>query len=68
MSPQIFSNLIFVGRLLLYSAIASAVIKYVLPNWNLLARGLTEEAMNMIAISLITLPVGLFAFVLWLKR
>jgi hypothetical protein len=68
MSPQIFSNLIFVGRLLLYSAIASAVIKYVLPNWNLLARGLTEEAMNMIAISLITLPVGFFAFVLWLKR
>jgi len=53
---------------LLYSAIVSAVIKYVLPNWNLLARGLTEEAMNMIAISLITLPVGFFAFVLWLKR
>ncbi|OIP76977.1 MAG: hypothetical protein AUK48_04960 [Oscillatoriales cyanobacterium CG2_30_44_21] len=68
MSTQIFSNLVFVGRLLLYSAIASAVIKYVLPNWNLLARGISEEAMNLISISLITLPVGFFAFVLWLKR
>ena len=61
-------QILFILRLLVYSAIASAVIKYVAPTWNLLANNLTVDVMNEIAISLITLPVGLFAFVLWLKR
>ncbi|MFN5396609.1 MAG: hypothetical protein ACK5C4_03145 [Pseudanabaena sp.] len=61
-------QILFILRLLVYSAIASAVIKYVVPTWSLLANNLTVDVMNEIAISLITLPVGLFAFVLWLKR
>ncbi|NUN63848.1 hypothetical protein HCU40_03565 [Pseudanabaena biceps] len=68
MSLQIFSKIVFIARLLFYSAIASAVIKYIAPHWKLLANGLTEESMNAIAFALITVPVGLYAFVLWLKR
>jgi hypothetical protein len=67
MSLQIFSQIIFILRLLIYSAIASAVIKYAAPSWELL-NNLTVDVMNEIAISVITLPVFVFAFVLWLKR
>jgi hypothetical protein len=62
------SQFFYILRLLAYSAIISAVIKYAAPNWVLLTHNLTIDVMNAIAISLITLPVGLFAFVLWLKR
>ncbi len=61
---QIFSQTIFILRLLVYSAIASAVIKYAAPNWVLL-NNLTVDMINAIALSAITIPVGLFAFVLW---
>jgi hypothetical protein len=61
-------QILFILRLLVYSAIASAVIKYAAPNWGLLTNNLTVDVMNAIAISCIILPVGLFAFVLWLKR
>ncbi|MBD2189787.1 hypothetical protein [Pseudanabaena mucicola] len=62
------SQALYILRLLAYSAIISAVIKYAAPNWVLLTHNLNVDIMNAIAISLITLPVGLFAFVLWLKR
>jgi len=55
-------------RLFVYSTIASAVIKYAAPTWDLLVNNLTIDVMDVIAIYAITLPVGLFAFVLWLKR
>ena len=61
------SQFLFILQLFIYSAIASAVIKYIAPNWTLL-NGLTIDAMNAIAFSAITIPVALFAFVLWLKR
>lgn len=71
MSLQIFSQLLlqllFIAKLLIYSLIISAGIKYIVPNWSLL-NGLTNEVMNAIAFSAITIPVALFAFVLWLKR
>ena len=63
-----WQQILFILRLFVYSAIASAVIKYVAPTWGLLANHLTVDTINAIAISLITLPVGLFAFILWLKR
>ena len=63
-----WQQILFILRLFVYSAIASAVIKYVAPTWSLLANNLTVDVMNAIAISVITLPVGIFAFVLWLKR
>ena len=61
-------QILFILRLFVCSAIASAGIKYAAPHWSLLTNNLTVDAMNAIAISSITLPVGLFAFVLWLKR
>ena len=67
MSLKIFPQFLFVLRLLIYSAIVSAVIKYAVPNWLVLSE-LTEDAMNAIAFFCITIPVALFAFVLWLKR
>ena len=68
MTRQIFSQFLFVLQVFVYSAIASAVIKYVAPNWSLLMNNLTVDVMNEIAIVAITIPVALFAFVLWLKR
>lgn len=59
---------LFILRLFVYSTIVSAVIKYAAPTWGLLVNNLTVDVMDAIAISAITLPVGLFAFVLWLKR
>jgi hypothetical protein len=67
MSMEIFSQFLFVLRLLAYSAIASVVIKYAAPNWVSLTE-LTANTINAIAFSCITLPVALFAFFLWLKR
>ena len=61
------SQFLFILQLFIYSAIVSAVIKYIAPDWTLL-NGLTIDAMNAIALSAITIPVALFAFVLWLKR
>ena len=63
-----WQQILFILRLLIYSTIASAVIKYLAPNWSLLTNNLTVDVINAIAISVITLPVGFFAFVLWLKR
>jgi hypothetical protein len=63
-----WQKVLFILRLLIYSTIASAVIKYAAPNWSLLTNNLTVDVINAITLSLITLPVGLFAFVLWLKR
>lgn len=67
MQLQIFSQFLFVVRLLAYSAIASAFIKYILPNWSVL-KGLSTDVMNISAFIAITIPVAIFAFVLWLKR
>jgi hypothetical protein len=61
-------QILFILRLLIYSAIVSAIIKYAAPSWSLLNNNLTVDVINAIALALITLPVGLFAFVLWLKR
>lgn len=68
MTRQIFSQFLFVLQMFVYSAIASAAIKYAAPNWSLLMNNLTVDVMDAIAIAAITLPVALFAFVLWLKR
>ena len=68
MTRQIFSQFLFVLQVFVYSAIASSVIKYVAPNWSLLMNSLTVDVMNEIAIATITIPVSLFAFILWLKR
>ena len=68
MTRQIFSQFLFVLQMFVYSAIASAVIKYAAPNWPLLMNSLNVDTMNAIAIVAITIPVALFAFVLWLKR
>jgi hypothetical protein len=67
MSLPIFSQILFIAKLLIYSLIISAVIKYLVPNWSLLS-GLTSDVINAIAFSAITFPVAMFAFVLWLKR
>ena len=63
-----WQQVLFILRLLVYSTIASAVIKYSAPNWSLLTNNLTVDVINAISLSVITLPVGFFAFVLWLKR
>jgi hypothetical protein len=63
-----WQQILFILRLFAYSAIASAVIKYAAPTWGLLVNNLTVDVMNAIAIATITLPIGLFAVVLWLKR
>lgn len=63
-----FKQILFILRLFVYSAIASAVIKYAAPTWALLTNNLTVDVMNEISISFITVPVGLFAIVLWLNR
>ena len=68
MSRQIFSQFLFILQMFVYSAIASAVIKYAAPNWPLLMNSLNVDTMNAIAFSAITMPVGLFAFILWLRR
>jgi len=58
---------LFVLRLLAYSAIASAFIKYIVPQWSGW-QALNVDAMNIIAFSAITIPVAIFAVILWLKR
>ncbi len=63
-----WQQILFILRLFVYSTIASAVIKYAAPTWGLLVNDLTVDVMDAIAVYAITLPVGLFAFVLWLKR
>ena len=65
---KFFTDFLFVVRLLVYSAIASAIIKYAAPHWTLLTHNLNVDTMNAIAINLIIFPVAFFAFVLWLKR
>ncbi len=66
--PQFFIDFLFIVRLLIYSAIASAIIKYAAPQWTLLTNNLNVDTMNAIALNLIIFPVAFFAFVLWLKR
>jgi len=61
------SQFLFVLRLLAYSAIASAVIKYIVPQWSGW-QALSVDAMNIAAFSAITIPVAIFALILWLKR
>jgi hypothetical protein len=63
-----WQQILFILRLFVYSTITSAVIKYAAPTWGLLVNNLTVDVMDAIALSAITLPVGLFAFVLWLNR
>lgn len=58
------SQLLFVLKLFVYSTVISIVIKYfapLLPSVN----ELSVEAMNAIAFAAISLPIALFAFVLW---
>lgn len=61
-------NFLFVLQVFFYSAIASLAIKYIAPTWSLLTNNLTVDVMNVIALFLISIPVALFAFVMWLKR
>lgn len=61
------SQILFIGQLLLYSAIASAIIKYLVPNWIVL-NTLNTDTINAIALAAITIPVSLFALALWVKR
>ncbi len=67
MPLPIFSQFLFVLRLLAYSAIASAFIKYIVPQWSVL-QGLSVDVMNIVAFAAITIPVAVFAVILWLKR
>ncbi|NMF59527.1 hypothetical protein [Pseudanabaena yagii] len=67
MPLPIFSQFLFVLRLLAYSAIASSFIKYIVPQWSVL-QGLSVDVMNIAALTAITIPVAVFAVVLWLKR
>jgi len=67
--PRIF----YILQLLLYAAIASAIIKYIMPRWSLLGGLVLDSAanadvINVTALYLITLPILLLAFILWLKR
>ncbi|MBD2178519.1 hypothetical protein H6F42_16505 [Pseudanabaena sp. FACHB-1998] len=62
-----FTQFLFVLQLFVYSTLISAVIKYLaplLPSLN----DLSIEAMNAISLAAISLPIALFAFVLWIKR
>lgn len=67
--PRIF----YILQLLLYAAIASAIIKYIMPRWSLLGGLVLDsvanaDVINVTALYLITLPILLLAFILWLKR
>lgn len=68
MRLQIFAQLLFILQLLVYSVIISSVIKYIAPNWSLLTNNLTIDDINAISLYAITIPVAMFAFVLWLNR
>ena len=66
-------KVLYILQLLMYSAIASAIVKYMMPRWSLLANLLIDnqtstDLINIIALYLITLPVLLFVFILWLDR
>ncbi|MBD2148557.1 hypothetical protein H6F44_00185 [Pseudanabaena sp. FACHB-1277] len=70
---NLLPRIVYILQLLLYSAIASAIIKYIMPRWSLLGGLVLDSAanadvINVTALYLITLPVLLLAFILWLKR
>jgi hypothetical protein len=64
--------LFLVLKVMIYSAIASAVVKFGLPLLpgfaTIAAHDLSVSTMNQIAIGAITIPVAIFALVLWLRR
>jgi hypothetical protein len=63
----LMKSTLLVLQLFLLSAMISAFIKYVVPNWVVVA-GMSDDLMSAIALYAITIPVGLFAFILWLNR
>jgi hypothetical protein len=63
------SNAIFVLKVMVISAIASAAIKYACPYIPAIASSsLTMSDMNAISLGAIVLPVAVFALFLWWKR
>ncbi|WP_019500624.1 hypothetical protein [Pseudanabaena sp. PCC 6802] len=63
------SNAIFVIKVMVISAIASAVIKYVCPYIPAIVNiSLSVWDLNAIALGAIGLPIGLFALLLWWNR
>jgi hypothetical protein len=61
------TQFLFVFQLFAYSTLISTAIKYLAPLLLSLS-DLPIEEMNAIALAAISLPIALFAFVLWLKR
>jgi hypothetical protein len=66
------AQFLFVFKVMIYSAIASAGIKFGLPQIPafsvILSGDLSVSTMNAIASVAITLPVALFGLVLWWRR
>ncbi|MCA6572154.1 MAG: hypothetical protein ACK5EU_10550 [Pseudanabaena sp.] len=67
MQLSINSQFLLVLRLLAYSALISAFIKYIVPQSSIL-QGLSIDTMNIAASVAVTIPVAVFAVVLCLKR
>jgi hypothetical protein len=70
---KLLPRILYVLQLLIYSAIASAVIKYIMPRWSLVSNlnignSANVDLINITALYLITLPILLLIFILWLKR
>jgi hypothetical protein len=70
---KLLPRVVYILQLLVYSAIASAIIKYVMPHWSLITslginKSTNADVINITALYLITLPVLLLVFILWLKR
>lgn len=63
------SNALFVLKVMVISAIASAAIKYACPYIPAIANSsLTASDINAIALGAIALPIVLFALILWWNR
>jgi hypothetical protein len=63
------SNTLFVIKVIIISAITSAVIKYACPYIPAIANGsLTTSDINVISLGAIALPIAIFALLLWWKR
>lgn len=67
MKLSVISQFLLILRLLAYSAIISAFIKYIVPQLSIL-QGLSVDTMNISASVAVTIPVAVFAVVLCLKR
>ncbi|MDX2256030.1 MAG: hypothetical protein NW214_10980 [Pseudanabaenaceae cyanobacterium bins.39] len=63
----LMKSTLLVLQLFLLSAMISAFIKYIAPQW-VVVEGMSADLISAIALYAITIPVGLFAFILWLNR